>query len=57
MNKRGRDRAFAERVRAEHHALLEAFRRRDPDAAARINAEHVRGTVAAVLAAFETTQR
>lgn len=57
MNKRGRDRAFAERVRAEHHALLEAFRRRDPEAAARINAEHVRGTVAAVLAAFETTLR
>ncbi len=57
MNKHGRDRAFAERVRIEHHALLEAFRRRDPEAAARINAEHVRGTVAAVLAAFETTLR
>lgn len=53
MNRRGRSKAFAERVRAEHHALLDAFRRRDPEAAARINAEHVRGTVNDVLAAYE----
>ena len=57
LNKRGRTEAFAQRVRAEHHALLDAFRRRDPDAAARINAIHVRGTVNEVLAALEETKR
>ena len=57
MNKRGRTAAFAERVRTEHHALLDAFRRRDPDAAAQINAVHVRGTVNDVLAAYEETAR
>ncbi len=57
MNKRGRTAAFAERVRTEHHALLEAFRRRDPEAAAQINAVHVRGTVNDVLAAYEETAR
>jgi DNA-binding GntR family transcriptional regulator len=55
MNKRGRDAAFAHRVRSEHHALLDAFRRRDPDAAAKINAAHVRGTLGDVLAAYEAT--
>lgn len=55
MNRRGRDRSFAERVQSEHHALLDAIRRRDPDAAARLNAQHVRGTLASVLAAFEST--
>ena len=53
MNSRGRDAAFAQRVRTEHHALLDAFRRRDPEAAARINTAHVRGTLAVVMAAFE----
>jgi DNA-binding GntR family transcriptional regulator len=57
MNKRGRSEAFAERVRAEHHALLDAFRRHDADAAAQINAIHVRGTVSDVLAAYEETTR
>jgi DNA-binding GntR family transcriptional regulator len=57
MNKRGRSEAFAQRVRAEHHALLDAFRRRDPDAAAQINATHVRGTVNDVLAAYEELAR
>lgn len=55
MNKRGRDAAFAHRVQSEHHALLDAFRRRDPDAAAKINAAHVRGTLGDVLAAYEAT--
>lgn len=53
MNRRGRDAAFAERVRSEHHALLDAFRRRDPDAAGKIGAAHVRGTLGAVLEAYE----
>lgn len=58
MNKRGRAEPFAERVRTEHHALLDAFRQRDPEAAARINAVHVRGTLNDVLAAYEAaTQR
>jgi len=57
MNKQGRDAAFANRVRTEHHALLDAFRRRDPDAAAKINAAHVRGTLGDVLAAYEATKR
>jgi len=57
MNKQGRDAAFANRVRTEHHALLDAFRRRDPDAAAKINAQHVRGTLGDVLAAYEATKR
>ncbi|WP_055047868.1 GntR family transcriptional regulator [Devosia sp. A16] len=57
MNKRGRTAAFAQRVKAEHHALLDAFRRRDPDAAAKINAQHVRGTLGDVLAAYEATKR
>lgn len=55
MNKQGRTEAFARRVQSEHHALLEAFRNRDPDAAARINAAHVRGTLHDVLAAYEAT--
>ena len=54
MNRHGRDRAFAERVQSEHHALLDAIRRRDPDAAARLNALHVRGTLVRVLEAFES---
>lgn len=57
MNKQGRDAAFADRVKTEHHALLDAFRRRDPDAAAKINAQHVRGTLGDVLAAYEATKR
>jgi DNA-binding GntR family transcriptional regulator len=57
MNRHGRDRGFAERVQSEHNAMLDAFRRRDPDAAARLNAQHVRGTLARVLEAFEATQR
>ncbi|MBN9315722.1 MAG: GntR family transcriptional regulator [Devosia sp.] len=53
MNSQGRDSAFADRVRTEHHALLEAFRARDPEAAARINTAHVRGTLAVIMDAFE----
>ena len=53
MNSQGRDTAFAQRVRTEHHALLDAFRRRDAEAAARINTAHVRGTLSVVMAAFE----
>jgi len=53
MNSRGRDKAFADRVRTEHHALLEAFRARDAEAAARINTAHVRGTLAVIMEAFE----
>jgi len=54
MNSRGgRDASFAQRVRTEHHALLEAFRSHDAEAAARINTAHVRGTLAVVMDAFE----
>lgn len=53
MNRYGRDEGFAARVKAEHHALLDAFRRRDPDAAARINTQHVRGTIEVVLKAHD----
>ena len=53
MNRRGRDSAFAQRVRTEHRALLDAFRRRDPEAAARINTAHVRGTLAVIMEALE----
>jgi DNA-binding GntR family transcriptional regulator len=56
MNRQGRNADFAERVRAEHHALLSAFRARDPDAAGRIGAAHVRGTLEAVLAAYDSAQ-
>ena len=55
MNRQGRDAGFAQRVRSEHHALLEAFRKRDPDAAGLVGAAHVRGTLEAVLAAYEAT--
>lgn len=55
LNRQGRDGAFAQRVQSEHHAMLDAFRRRDPDAAARLNAQHVRGTLARVLDALENT--
>jgi len=55
MNRHGRDSDFAQRVQSEHHALLDAFRRRDPEAAAGLNAQHVRGTLVRVLEAFEST--
>lgn len=53
MNRRGRSAAFAARVRAEHHEMLDAFRRHDADAAGAVNARHIKGTLAEVLAAFE----
>jgi DNA-binding GntR family transcriptional regulator len=54
MNRRGRDDAFARRVLSEHHAMLDCFRKRDPEAAARMSAQHVKGTLTWVLEAFET---
>lgn len=57
MNRQGRDAAFAERVRSEHHALLAAFRNRDPDAAGKIGAAHVHGTLVRVLDAYENALR
>lgn len=54
MNRFGRDEAFARRVQEEHHALLDAFRRREPEAASRISSQHVRGTRAMVLLAYES---
>jgi len=54
MNRQGRDQAFAARVQSEHHAMLDAFRRRDPETASRLNAQHIRGTLARVLEAFES---
>jgi DNA-binding GntR family transcriptional regulator len=55
MNRHGRDESFAQRVLTEHHAMLDAFRQRDPDVAARIAAQHVRGTLGRVLEAYESS--
>ena len=41
----GFSRPYADRVRKEHHALLDAFRRHDGPAAAEIGLEHVRATL------------
>lgn len=38
-----------ERVRGEHHRLIEAFHRRDVGAAREISASHIRGTLEALL--------
>lgn len=57
LNSRGRGAGYAARVKSEHHALLKAFRSRDGEAARRINAKHVNGTLKDVLAAFEETLR
>jgi DNA-binding GntR family transcriptional regulator len=54
MNRQGRTHEFAKRVRAEHHAMLDAIRARDPETTARLNAQHIRGTLAEVLKAFES---
>jgi len=56
LYKRGRTQAYADRVRAEHHALLDAFRDRDPSRAREISGMHVRATLQDVLDAFEATQ-
>ena len=56
LYKRGRTQAYADRVRAEHHALLEAFRDRDPSRAREISAAHVGATLKDVLDAYEATQ-
>jgi len=53
LDRKGRGPDFARRVRQEHHALIDAFKRRDPDAASEIGLAHVRHTCEAVLAAFE----
>lgn len=49
----GFSRDYADRVRREHHALLDAFRRRDASAAADIGAAHVRGTRADMLSRLD----
>jgi len=54
--KRGRNEDFAKRVHDEHHALLAAFRDRDPERAAQISAKHVRGTMMDVIAALEDAE-
>ena len=56
LYKRGRTQAYADRVRTEHHALLDAFRDRDPSRARQISGMHVRATLNDVLDAFEATQ-
>ena len=38
-----------DRVRIEHQLLIEAFHRRDCDAAAQISAKHIRGTIQVLL--------
>lgn len=55
MNRHGRDESFAQRVLSEHHAMLDAFRQRDPEVAARIAAQHVRATLGRVLEAYESS--
>ncbi len=49
----GRGAAYFARVQGEHHALMDAFRRRDASAAADIGAAHVRGTRVEVLNLIE----
>ncbi len=49
----GRDRSYADRVRAEHHALLDAFRSHDTETAMRISYAHTRATLENVLEAFD----
>lgn len=56
LYKRGRTQAYADRVRVEHHALLDAFRDRDPARAREISGTHVQATLNDVLDAFEATQ-
>ncbi len=52
----GRAEGYKARVRAEHHALIDAFRQRDGELAARIGASHVRGTLNDVLSLFDASQ-
>jgi DNA-binding GntR family transcriptional regulator len=42
-----------DRVRTEHQLLIDAFHRRDCDAAARISAQHIRGTIAVLLESMD----
>ena len=49
----GRAPRYIERVRREHHDLLDAFLRRDPDAAAAIGSRHVRGTLEDILSVID----
>lgn len=44
---------YRDRVRREHHALVAAFRARDPAAAAEIGALHVRGALEDLLAGLD----
>lgn len=53
LDRRGRGPEFAARVRREHHAMIDAFKRRDLDAAYEIGLAHVGHTCEEVLAAFE----
>lgn len=52
LTKAGRTTEYAERVGREHHQLIDAIKTRDGEAAARIAAAHVRGTMTNVLAAL-----
>jgi DNA-binding GntR family transcriptional regulator len=44
---------YLARARREHHALIDAFHRRDASAAADIGAQHVRATRASILAGMD----
>ena len=50
----GRRSEYWERVRAEHHALLDAFRRHDTLAAAELGLQHVMGSLDDLLVQLET---
>jgi DNA-binding GntR family transcriptional regulator len=52
LYRHGRTDAYAARVQNEHHAILDAFRRRDGEAARRLSAVHVRNTLAFVLESY-----
>jgi DNA-binding GntR family transcriptional regulator len=57
LYRHGRTADYAARVQAEHHAILDAFRRRDGEAAYRVSGAHVRNTLAFVLESYAAIAR
>lgn len=53
LTRAGRSPEFANRVRSDHHALIDAFRAHDVEAASRISHEHLRASLESILEAFD----